>query len=93
MVVGIVGRSIRTRRLNRELAERRDQMEPAVLSAQTPQPTAVVQETAFVDVSELETTAESAPTMEPVPTANASKQQKSFHRILGQALPNMEQLY
>ena len=93
MVVGIVGRSIRTRRLNRELAERRDQMEPAVLSAQTPQPTAVVQETAFVDVSEFETTAESAPTMEPVPTANASKQQKSFHRILGQALPNMEQLY
>ena len=92
MVVSIVGRSIRTRRLNRELAERRDQMEPAVLSAQTPQPTAAdVQETVLVDVSEPES--EPSPTMEPTPTADASKQQNSFHRILAQALPNMEQLY
>ena len=50
MVVGIVVRSVRTRRLNRELAERRDQMEPAVLSAETPQPMADVQETVFDDV-------------------------------------------
>lgn len=94
MVVSIVVRSVRTRRLSRELAERRDQMEPAVLSVETPQPTAAdVQETVFVDVPEPETAAEALPTMEPAPTADASKQQKSFHRILGQALPNMEQLY
>ena len=31
--------------------------------------------------------------MEPVRTADASKQQKSFHHILGQALSNMEPLY
>lgn len=94
MVVGIVGRSVRTRRLNRELAERRDQMEPAVLSVETPQPTAAdVQETAISDVAEPETTAESASAMEPVPTAEASQQRTSFHRILGQALSNMEQLY
>ena len=92
MVVGIVVRSVRTRQLSRELAERRDQMEPAVLSAQTPQPTAAdVQETVLVDVSEPES--EPSPTMEPAPTADASKQQNSFHRILAQALPNMEQLY
>ena len=70
MVVGIVVRSVRTRQLNRELAERRDQMEPAVLSAQTPQPTAAdVQETVLVDVSEPES--EPSPTMEPAPTADA----------------------
>ena len=94
MVVSIVGRSIRTRRLNCELAERRDQMEPAVLNAETPQPMAAdVQQTVLDDVPEPETTAESAPTMEPVPTAAASQKRTSFHRILGQALSNMEQLY
>lgn len=93
MVVGIVVRSVRTRRLSRELAERRDQMEPAVLSAETPQPMADVQETVFDDVSEPEPEEESSLTMEPAPTADALKQQKTFHRILGQALPNMEQLY
>ena len=91
MVVGIVVRSVRTRRLSRELAERRDQMEPAVLSAETPQPTTPdVQEAVFLDVSEPEPEEESSPTMEPAPTADASKQQNSFHRILGQALLNSE---
>ncbi|MBP3523976.1 MAG: sortase [Clostridia bacterium] len=84
MVVSIVGRSIRTRRLNRELAERRDQMEPVALSTETPQPVAT-DVPVFADEPE--------ETMEPAPTAEASQQRTSFHRILGQALPNMEQLY
>lgn len=86
MVVSIVGRSIRTRRLNRELAERRDQMEPVVLSTETPQPVAT-------DVPVFADEPEPEETMEPAPTAEASQQRTSFHRILGQALPNMEQLY
>ena len=90
MVVSIVGRSIRTRRLNSELAARRDQPEASADGwiPETPQPTAPpVQETEAVVTAVPETV------VAPAPTADTSSQRKSFHRILGEALPNMEPLY
>lgn len=94
MVISTISRSVKTRRLNRELAERRNQMEPAASCMVTPQPTAPdVQEAVLADAPEPEATTEPARMTEPARTAEASQQQKSFHHILGQALSNMEPLY